>query len=227
MDPNEIPRYSVREAARYLQMPGTTLKSWVSGRTYPVGSRVAFWRGLITRPDPGDPRLSFSNLIEAHVLRALRQQYGVRMPQVRTALEYARERWGTPRVLLSPHLRAMPGNVFRERLGRLVNIGRGGQEAMPEVLSAFLDRVEWDMGGGPSRIFPWTRPDRAAGPRLVAIAPRIAFGRPVLDRKGIKTASIAERFRAGEAIAEIAADYDLSAAEVEEALRYEALAAAA
>jgi len=72
-----------------------------------------------------------------------------------------------------------------------------------------------------------TREDFRNSPRLVTIDPVIAFGRPVLERRGIKTSVIAERFLVGETIVEIAADYDLEAFEVEEAIRYEALASAA
>jgi uncharacterized protein (DUF433 family) len=227
VDPNELPRYSVAEAARYLRMSATTLKSWISGRYYPVASGEKLWKGLLHRPDENDPRLSFSNLIEAHVLLALRKQYRVKMPQVRTSLEYARDELGVGRILLSKNLRVIPGNVFLERLGRLINVGRGGQEAMPEILQAYLERIEWDPQDCPIRMFPLTRDDYHDAPKLLTIDPVIAFGRPVVERKAITTSVIAERFKVGESILDIAEDYDLEAFEVEEALRYEALAHAA
>jgi len=220
IDPNELPRYSVAEAARYLRMPASTLKRWAA----PV-EKIS--QGLIHRPQRTDGRLSFSNLIEAHVLTALRKQYGVKMPQVRTSLEYAREKLGVDRVLLSKNLRVMKGNVFLEHLGKLINVSRGGQEAMPEILHAYLERIEWDRKGAPVRIFPLTRDDYQNAPRLVTIDPVMAFGRPIVERKGITTSVIGERFRAGESMLELAEDYDLEAFEVEEAIRYEALARAA
>lgn len=146
VDPNELPRYSVAEAARYLELPATTLRSWVAGRRYPVASGQKNWAGLIERPDAVDSRLSFSNLIEAHVLKALRRQYQVGMKEVHKALDYAREDLGVGRVLLSRELRMTKGNVFLEYLGQLLNLGRGGQAAMPEILAAFLERVEWGRG---------------------------------------------------------------------------------
>jgi uncharacterized protein (DUF433 family) len=227
LDPNDLPRYTIPEAAHYLRMSATTLKSWVSGRSYPVAGGEKRWHSLLDRPSQDDPRLSFSNLIEAHVLLALRKQYRVKMRQVRTALEYARETLGVERVLLSPELRAMQGNLFLQRLNELINVGRGGQAAMPEILSAYLERIEWDRTGIPRRMFPLTRADHLDAPRILAIDPRIAFGRPVVERKAIKTSVIAERFRAGESMAAIAEDYDLEVFEVEEAIRYEALPEAA
>jgi uncharacterized protein (DUF433 family) len=227
LDPNELPRYTLPEAAHYLQMSETTLKSWVSGRSYPVVGGERHWEGLINRPDERDPKLSFSNLIEAHVLLALRKQYRVRMWEVRTALEYARETLKIDRILLSPELRVMRGNIFLQRLHELVNVGRGGQTAMPEILEAYLDRIEWDLSGLPSRMFPLTRADRLDSPKILSIDPKVAFGRPVVQRKAIKTSAIAERFRAGESMADLAEDYDLEVFEVEEAVRYEALSEAA
>src|SRR5690349_11836891 len=106
-------------------MSATTLKSWVSGRNYPVSEGEKHWAGLIHRPDEGDSRLSFSNLIEAHVLLALRKQYRVKMREIRTALEYAQARYKISRVLLSPQLRATAGNIFLDYLNELTNLGKG------------------------------------------------------------------------------------------------------
>lgn len=225
-DPHELPRYSIPEVAHYLRMSKNTLKSWVAGRSYPVAEGDKHWERLIHRPDPDDPRLSFSNLVEAHVLLALRKQYRVKMREVRTALDYARQTFGMDRILLSKELRATKGNMFLQRLSSLINVGKGGQGAMPEILGAYLQRIEWNRAGLPSRMFPLTRDDLHA-PRLLTIDPKIAFGRPIVERKAIKTSVIAERFKAGESISEIAEDYDLEAFEVEEAIRYEALPSAA
>jgi uncharacterized protein (DUF433 family) len=221
LDPNELPRYNVPEAAHYLRMPETTLGSWVAGRNYPVTGGKRYWEGLIHRPDATDPRLSFSNLIEAHILLALRKQYRVKMKEVRTALEYAEKRYRINRVLLSSELRATKGNVFLEHLSELTNIGKGGQAAIPEILEAYLERIEWDLAGLPTRIFPLTRAEQLDAPKILAIDPKIAFGRPIVERKAIKTSAITERFLAGESIADLAEDYDLEVFEVEEALRYE------
>jgi len=54
-------------------------------------------------------------------------------------------------------------------------------------------------------------------PKILTIDPKIAFGRPVILRNAIKTSAIAERFQAGESMADLAEDYDLEVFEVEEA----------
>ena len=214
-DANELPRYSLVEAAHYLRMSRSTVKNWVVVRRY------------VRRPETGDPRLSYSNLLELHVLKGLRRHFGVKMTEVRQGLEYARTKLGTERVLLSRELRANFGNVFVERRNRLINIGKGGQEAMPAILDRYLSRIQWDKAGHPIDFYPWTRANEETSPRVVAIRPTVAYGRPVVASRGITTAIIAERFSEGESIAALAADYDLTPSEVEEAVRYEQGAVAA
>jgi uncharacterized protein (DUF433 family) len=55
----------------------------------------------------------------------------------------------------------------------------------------------------------------------VVIDPHISYGRPVLVGTGIPTAVVAERYKAGEPIDELAEDYGRSRKEIEEAIRCE------
>ncbi|HEX3532451.1 MAG TPA: DUF433 domain-containing protein [Thermoanaerobaculia bacterium] len=68
VSPRDKPRYTLAQAARYLKIAPATLHSWVRGRQYPRAGGAGRSEPLIRAAD----RLSFSNLIEAHVLRALR-----------------------------------------------------------------------------------------------------------------------------------------------------------
>ncbi len=53
------------------------------------------------------------------------------------------------------------------------------------------------------------------------IDPRVQYGRPVLAGSGIPTAVIAERYKAGESIDALAADYGRDTGDIEEAIRCE------
>ena len=220
VDPLESPRYSAPEAARYLGMPKSTLASWIRGRDSPTADGVGRFSLLIRRPDDEDPRLSFANLIEAHALRAIRTKYKVPLKDVRSAIDYVQSEYEIDRLLLSPELRAAPGQLVLERLGDLINIGQRGQLAMKEILQQFLDRIEF-TGSLPSAFFPFTRRDQLVGPKKILIDPRIASGRPVTKHRAIRTATITDRFLAGESVVDISTDYRLEVSEVEEAIRYE------
>src|ERR1051325_8607084 len=99
--PREAPAYTVAEAAHYLRMPAGTLLSWVVGRVYPVAGRSKRSRPLIQLADPGKRYLSFINLVEAHVLAAIRRRHGVKLPKVRTAIDYARRQFRVDHPLIN------------------------------------------------------------------------------------------------------------------------------
>ncbi|HSN85160.1 MAG TPA: hypothetical protein VL025_00315, partial [Thermoanaerobaculia bacterium] len=80
---DERPRYSIAQAARYIHISPTTLRSWVMGRPYQTSGGSRYSPPLINRPVSEDPRLSFPNLVEAHVLRALRTRHEVPMSAIR------------------------------------------------------------------------------------------------------------------------------------------------
>ena len=154
------------------------------------------------------------------MLRALRTEHGVPIKAVREALEYAGKAYRIDRLLLSPTLRTDAGELFLDRYGELVNLSRSGQLAMRKLLEAYLRRVDWDLKDAPVRLYPFIRgeiPDE----KTIAIDPSIAFGRPVVTRKSISTAVIADRIDAGESVEDLAEDYGLEPEEIEEAVLYE------
>lgn len=91
----------------------------------------------------------------------------------------------------------------------------------------YLRRVEHDAAGLVARLYPFTRKRSLDEPKTAMIDPRIAFGRPVLVGTGIPTSVVAERYKAGESIDDLARDYGRERLEIEEALRCELDAAAA
>ncbi len=73
----------------------------------------------------------------------------------------------------------------------------------------------------PVRLYPFLSAVAPSEARPIVIDPRIAFGRPVVQRKGISTSAIAERIDAGESVDDIASDYELGPSEIEQAIVYE------
>jgi uncharacterized protein (DUF433 family) len=217
----EQPAYPLAEAARYVKLPLATLHSWVVGRSYPTAKGVGRFQPLIHPPSRKPPVLSFSNLIEAHVLRALRSEHGVSLKAVRQALHYAERTLGVQRLLLRRELCSEGGELFLERYGELVSLTASGQLAMRKIFEQHLARVVWNVPEIPVRLYPFLASEAPAPDRPIAIDPQIAFGRPVVASRGISTHVIAERIDAGETVAALADDYDLSPHEIEQAVLYE------
>ncbi len=221
-DPREIPAYLLKEAAHYTAVPVGTLRDWTTGGTYTTATGRSRSRPLIVLPQKGVPLLSFVNLVEVHVLSAIRRKHRIAMPRVRSALDFLSKRYNSKHPLAEHDIDTDGIDLFVEKFGELINVSRGGQLAMKEILSLYLQRIERDESGLARRLFPFTR---LAGdkddPKVISINPRIAFGKPVIEGTGVPTSIIAERYKTGESIAEIADDYRLQTEEIEEAIRYE------
>lgn len=226
-DPRHLPAYSVAEAAHYLYMSPSTLRSWVAGRPYVTARGTRYFEPLLQLPKSKRRLLSFTNLVEAHVLAAIRRKHGVTLPNVRSALDHLRGQYGIDHPLADVRFKTDGFDLFVEVLGQLVNVTMQGQVAMHEVIAAHLQRVEHDREGLAARLFPFTRygATEVEQPRTVMIDPRIAFGRPVLAGTGIPTAILADRYKAGESMDDLADDYDCERELVEEAIRCELAAA--
>ena len=219
----EVPSYGIPEAAHYLGIPVSTLQSWVYG--YPYTTRIGRQRfkPLIEVPpgEKGHRLLSFMNLVEAHVLDAIRRQHRISMPKVRRALDYLQAKLPSKHPLADRSFETDGLNLFIQEYGNLINISESGQLAVRELIEAHLRRIEWDLRGLPIKLFPFTRKRQADEPKVVVIDPEDAFGRPVLAGTGIQTASIADRYKAGESIEELADDYHRSPSEIQDAIRCE------
>jgi uncharacterized protein (DUF433 family) len=222
-----LPAYSLAEAAGYLSMPEETLRSWVAGRWYPVAGQAKRSRSLIRLDDPQRQYLSFINLVEAHVLAAIRRQHGVKLPKVRTALDYVKRQFKVERPLIDQTFQTDGLDLFVERYGYLINASREGQQAMKEILSVYLKRIERDARGLPIKLYPFTRDNESGSvpktdPRIVVMNPEVSFGRPVIAGTGIPVSSIYERYKAGDSVANLAQDFRLDTSAIEEAIRCQA-----
>lgn len=220
-DPRELPSYTIAEAAHYLRIPIATLRSWVVGRPYPVKSGKRFFRPVIALPEFNLRLLSFVNLVEAHILDAIRREHEVPLHKVRTAIRFLQKHFRSDHPLTDQKMETDGRDLFVQKYGQLINISKEGQLAIRELLEAHLQRIEWGATGLATRLYPFTRKRDPQEPKVVVIDPYISFGRPVLARTGIPTAVIAERYKAGESVDELADDYGRERLDIEEAIRCE------
>ncbi|MGH8249605.1 MAG: DUF433 domain-containing protein [Steroidobacteraceae bacterium] len=222
------PAYPFVEAAHYLNMPASTLRAWCLGQDYldRVGNSRRF-QPLI-RLD-GEPRegLSFLNLVEGHVLAAIRRKYEISLPKARRAVQFVKNWLNVQRPLVDMSFQTNGVDLFVEEIGRLVNVTRDGQTEIGEFLRAHLHRIERDLAGVPIKLYPFTRTQAFNAPTPVEIDPTVAFGRPVVRGRAVPTAVLADRFKAGESINVLASDLEIPPETVEDALRCELERAAA
>ena len=220
LDARNEPAYSITEASRYLRLSAARLRSWILGRPYPTAGWLSQFAPVLKLAKKDPATLSFSNLIEAHVLRSLRTERGVPLGAVCQALAYAERELKIDQLLLREELCTAAGELLLDRYGELINLSASGQLAMRKVFEVHLKRVEWGKLRFPVRLYPFLVSE-SADAKSIVIDPQISFGRPVVSQAFISTRSIIDRIDAGEKVEDVARDYDLTPDGVEAAVVYE------
>lgn len=215
-NPRDIPTYELTEAAHYLHLPKSTLGNWISGHKS--------FKRVIDTPVSDDgtrSRLSFVNLVEAHMLATIRRKHGISLQNIRPAVDYLRRHFHQSHPLATMSLETDEVDLFVRHAGDLLNVSKGGQVAIKEAVEAHLRRVVRDPHNNPIVLYPFVGGDPSAERKPVMFDPEISFGRLVIVNSGIPTVEVAERFSAGETIEDLARDYDRTPLEIEDAIRCE------
>jgi len=221
-DPREIPAYRVTDAASYLGIPATTLRAWSRGMNYTQRDGTkGYFKPVFSLPGPERSLLSYFNLVEAFVLSSLRKKHLIKLFKIRTAIDSLQARFNSAHPLAEHEFQTNGVDLFIEEYGELINLSHVEQLTMREILEAYLTRVEHDPGGRAAKLYPFIRLTGTDQPRNVVINPYVSFGKPVIAGTGLPTRVVAERFKAGDSIAEIAADYGRKEEEIDDAIRYE------
>jgi len=216
------PAYTFVEAAHYLNVPVSTLSSWFKGQAYTHAGEIRRFEAVIRLDGKPGEGLSFLNLVEAHVLSAIRREHRISLQKVRRALDYVKRNLGMERPLTDARFETDGVDLLVHELERLVNISRDGQLEIEPLVRSYLKRIQRDPAGVPVKLYPFIRNSVSSSePAPVEINPQIAFGRPVLAGRGVPTAVLADRFKAGDTLSELAGDYDISTEVIEEAIRCE------
>lgn len=202
------PILTARETAHYLKMPESTLDAWLaSSHEQPLVHAV--------RPEKrGWPRVPFVGVIEAHVLRALRD-LGMPMPDIRRAAELVRREFDDPYALARKRIATDGVALFVKMADNSLIHVRDRQVAIADVLSDYLTYIDWDDTGNPQRLRLRDFPEGAD----VIIDPRFGWGSPVLAESKIRVEDLVALWRTGEPIRAVADEYGLSVDLVEDVLR--------
>lgn len=217
LDSRAMPRYTHGEAASYLGLPESTVRSWFAGMPYGKYPNVKHFRPIL-KPAAKD-LLSFYDVASAHVLMALKAK-GVPPSDIRDVVcdlqtEYPDARYP----LLGRNFYLFGRDVIIKQVGSRLNLSRSRQLGLRIVMDKFLARVELDANLMPLRFSP-LRAHRERSKGYIVIDPDFASGRPVIKGTGIAAEVIAKRKGSGESVAHLAKDYRISRRAVEQAVRY-------
>ncbi len=224
-DPVVAPAYAFSDAARLVRVPRSTVRAWCLGQGEQSNEDRRRFEAVIELDDPDRRHVSFRNLVELHVLVAIRRQYRISLQNTRRAVTFMRDHLGGEHPLASHRMLTDGRDLLVREGSQLLNASRSGQVEM-DIVSAFLNRIEFDPEGALLRLFPFTTSSIDEATRPVVVDPRVQFGRPCVLGTGVPTDVLLERFLAGELIDDIATDYDVDRGLVEGAIRFERASAA-
>ncbi|MDX3456129.1 DUF433 domain-containing protein [Streptomyces sp. ME02-8801-2C] len=187
------------ETASYLEIPQSTLTSWLKGK--------AAGAPLVHQVEPvrkGQPSVPFIAVAEAHVLRSLRS-LGLRMSEIREAAAAVRDAFDTPYGLVSQRIATDGVGIFVEHC-------RDGQVPIQEAVFDCLRYLTWEPGEDvPSSLRLRQYPDSVP----VVIDPRFGHGLPVVAANRVAVNAITDLWEAGESVEDIAYDFDMTPEQVD------------
>lgn len=224
----DTPLYTVPEAARYLDVPVSTLTTWTHGyRRKPVGRREVVGAPVLTAlPRSGfrSPVIPFVGLAEGLVLTAMRRS-GVPLQRIRPALDRLDEQFGMAHALASQRLYTDGAEVVFDyaettddpaaaRAARELVVIRSGQRVFNEIVAAYLQRLEFSADG-------YVRLIRLPAYEVADVVVDLVrgFGQPIFTRGGARVEDALALFRAGEPLEVVAEEYGVPHEQLEDAVR--------
>jgi uncharacterized protein (DUF433 family) len=200
------PVYSCLQASQYLGLGNATLRAWISSD------------GLIHPPIANT--LSFNNLAEAHILKAMRHRHKLPLQGIRRALRELEKLRKTPHPLLDETFETDGVDLCIREEQEVINLSKNSQKEFREFVALYLQRIE-RVGGRVARLYPFIVAEREDEPKSISISPTVSFGKPVLSGTGISTSVIVGRFNARDSIEDLAHEYQVDTAILEDAIRWE------
>ncbi len=210
--------YGLSDVDRLLALPPGTARRWIDG--YDRGG--VHYPPVVRAERTRDEEVTWGEFVETRLLAEFRAR-GASLHRLRPAVVRLREEFGRyPLAHAKPFLdidgRELVRHVQHE-VGitghEMLVVVRSGQAMMSAPVKSFVGDLQYVGDTDPEANA--VVPVQFGG--LVTLDPLRQYGRPVV--RAVPTEVVAEQFRAGESTETIADLFDLTIAQVEQALRFE------
>jgi uncharacterized protein (DUF433 family) len=206
------PLFTPVEVSHYLKIPRSTVYYWLNASSLgnvPLVHHV--------KPDRrGAASVPFAALVEAFVLRALRNELRFTKRQIADTVTDVRVNFGTDFALASKRIASDGIDIFiQHNDGEFVRAG-DHQILIRDVVGDYLRYITWS----PDTEYAARLQLRSFGDEArVVIDPRFAWGAPVVERNKVPIQAVLDLWAAGEPLSAVANEYGLTVAEAEEICR--------
>jgi len=219
------PVYGVTEAARLLKMTPNRVRRWLFGYEYEWNSQGNRKRGrqppVVERGESAATRsASFLDLMELLFAKAF-LDHGISLSRVRRALDEAKRHFREDHPFARQRFYAWKRDIYMQ-LGddedsTLVQLLHGGQLAIRPIIQQVGKQIDFDSDTHLATTW-WPLGRRTP----VVLAPRICFGSPCVQGRGIRTANVYDLFCAeNRDVKQTCFWLDLSPHEVHAAVQFE------
>jgi uncharacterized protein (DUF433 family) len=206
VDKFDDPLLTPREVARHLLIPRATMYYWLHEQAdgAPLVHRV-------TPEKRGWPSMPFVAVVEAYVLRSLRD-LGLKKNVIRDAAARVRREFDTPYGLATKRIATDGIDIFVQYADD--DLARAGDNQLPirEFIADYLQYITWDTADDfAARLRLRQYPDVAP----VIIDPRFGWGAPVVEATKVPVDAVVDLWLAGEPLEAVADEYDMTREQVE------------
>lgn len=206
------PLFTPLEVSHYLKIPRSTVYYWLktgSDHDTPLVHHI-------TPERRGAASVPFAALVEAFVLRALRNELQFTKRQITDTVADVRENFGTDFALASRRIATDGVDIFiQHNEGEFVRVG-DHQILIRDVVGDYLRYITWS----PNSEYAASLQLPTFGDRVpVVVDPKFAWGAPVILHNKIPVQAVLDLWAAGEPISVVAREYGLTTDEVEEVCR--------
>jgi uncharacterized protein (DUF433 family) len=212
--------YGVTEASELIRIPALRIRRWLAGYHFVSRDQTHFSEPLWTPQLPranGHLELGFRDLMELRFIDAF-VRADLSLQAIRKCLAVAREAVGDERPFSTARFRTDGRTIFLQALSELEEPKLLDLTAKQYVFNRIVEPTFKDielLHGVPARWWPF------AGRKTIVVDPTRSFGQPLVSPCGIPTAVLAEAAIIEGSPAKAARAYEVPAALVRDAVRFE------
>lgn len=209
------PLFTPAEVSTFLKIPRSTVYYWLGTNSFDSVPLVHH----ITPERRGAASVPFAALVEAFVLRSLRNQLRFTKRQITDTVTDVRANFGTEFALASRRIATDGIDIFiRHNDGEFARVG-DHQVLIRDVVGDYLRYITWAPQGAYASYASRLRLPSFGDDAPVVIDPRFGWGAPVVERNKVPVRAVLDLWASGEPLAVVAEEYGLTAAEAEEICR--------
>ncbi|CAM3878960.1 DUF433 domain-containing protein [Bordetella tumulicola] len=207
--------YTPNQAAAITKSSVREVSRWLFGYKNKGKALPPLWRSQYA--DTGEKVLGFRDLMELRIVKAFSDS-GLPTRVIRAAIESSRVLFKTPYPFTTNRFLTDGKSIFYEAVssdGELTDLVKRQLVFEHIIRPNLYAGILFDADGAALRWHP------VKNSRVIVLDPEIAFGRPVLSRHGIPTDVIAQAMHVEGDNKTVAAEFDITPAEVNAAVKYE------